>query len=415
MNSGCFTNLHEPPQGSPTFVSQFREAGYRTMAVGKSHMRIHAYDADYTSPAHRCYMSSLGWDDTCEVSGNGMFRTGIRCSYSEFLQRRGMLAEVADFYGRWGYFMDPHRKADHTFLPHVFPFDESLKETAFIGQAAVDWLCSRPDGRPFLMHVGFAGPHSPIEPLGRLMDFYRERPEPPPGGWDDVPDWVLDGRRGYRAMITEVDEWIGRIRDCLARRGELDDTIFVYTSDHGEMAGDHQRFDKCCFFEGAVHVPLVISMPAGPVRGASDALVETIDIGRTLCDLCGVTPHPLDQGHSLLGLLLGQRESHRESIYVEMGCDRMIFDGRYKLMWGDPTLDTRQLGRLHLEKPVTIAHSPCRLYDLEADPGELRDLAGDHASRPLLMRMMEGLMDRTNQNLQPLPLQSRGEYRPLAW
>ena len=415
MNSGCFTNLHELPPGSPSFVQQFREAGYRTAAVGKTHMEIHAYDSDLTGAKHRAYMDSLGWDDnTYEICGGQMIRAGIRCAWSEFLRRTGRFDDLARFYGHWGYFMDTGRKADHAFVVHEFPFDEELKECTFVGSSAVKWLEGRDRSKPFLLHVGFCGPHSPIEPLKRFMDLYRDRPEPAPWGWPDAPDWLLDGRRGYRAMISEIDEWVGKIRRCLAGQGELDNTVFVFTSDHGEMAGDHHRFDKICFYEGSVRVPLILAGPGIVPQPPSPARTEILDIGKTLCELCGVPPHGLDQGRSLVPVLSGAAKKHRETVFAETGCDRMLFDGRHKLMWGDPGSDTRKLGRMHLNRPVTVPPSPPRLYDLVGDPHEEHDLAAEASSRELLVTMLGKLIARINENMQMQPFKSRGEYRPFT-
>ena len=101
-------------------------------------------------------------------------------------------------------------------------------------------------------------------------------------------------------------------------------------------------------------------------------------------------------------------------MYAEMGCDKMLCDGRYKLMWGDPANDTRRLGRLHLDKPVNISPSPSRLYDLKTDPCELEDLGQDPTNSDLLMAMLEKLLVRLNQNSQTQPFKGRGEYRPLS-
>ena len=411
MNSGCFTNLHEPPPGSPTFMNQFRQAGYRIAAIGKTHMKIHAYDSELMGAEHRAYMNSLGWDDNSgEVCGGMMIRFGIQCAWSDFLKSKGRFDDVARFYGVWGYFMDPTRKCQPGWMPAEFPFEPELKEPSFIGSSAVNWLAGRDRSQPFLLHVGFCGPHSPIEPLKRFMDLYRDRPEPMPIGVREVPDYFLDGRRGYRAMISEIDDWVGKMRRTLADQGDLDNTIFVFTSDHGEMAGDLGRIDKTCFYEGSARVPLILAGPGVVPQTPSDAMVETLDLGRTVCDLCGVEPHSLDQGISLLPMLTGQSETHRQTVYIEMGCDKMLLDGRYKLMWGDPGSDTRKLGRLHLDKPVIIPHSPTRLYDLQEDPQELHDLAAEPSRRDLLLTMMEKLLDRINANTQTQPFKSRGKF-----
>ena len=163
VNSGCFTNRHELPTGAPGFVAQLRHAGYGTCAVGKTHMEIHAYNSDLTSRGHLDYMDSLGWDEAYEISGNGMLGSGIECSYTEFLKKEGMLADVARYYRQWEYFMDK-RPGDPDFTSHEWPFDEKFQETSFVADRAIDWLSRRSATRPFFLHVGFAGPHSPIEP-----------------------------------------------------------------------------------------------------------------------------------------------------------------------------------------------------------------------------------------------------------
>ena len=413
MNSGSFTNLHELPPGTPGFVQQFRKAGYRTCAIGKTHMEIHAYDSNLCSEKHRAFMDSLGWDEVCEISGNGMLKTGIRCAYSEWLKERGKFDEVLRFYEQWHYFMEKDRKGDPDFFCHEWPLPEEFQETPFVARKALEWLRKRDRSRPFLLHIGFAAPHSPIEAFPGFMDLYRNASETPPWGTANPPAWLPDARRGYRAMISQIDHYIGKVRECIEEQGGIENTIFVYTADHGEMAGDHGRFGKTCFFEASMRVPLIIAGPGVQARQESPALVEILDIGKTLCELCSVKPHSLDQGRSLVPILTGESASHRETVYAEMGCDKMIFDGRYKLMYGDPGSDPRKLGRLHLDKPVTIAASPCRLYDLKEDPHELTDLAANPQHHDLFMKMLERLLARLNENTQPLPNKSRGEYRPV--
>jgi len=412
-STGSFTNLHQLPPGTPGFVGQLRSAGYRTAAVGKTHMEIHAYDSDLTAEPHREFMDSLGWDEVCEVSGNGMLKTGIRCAYSEHLREAGRFDEVLEFYRRWHYFMDKGRGGDPGFHPHEWPLEPELQETEFIGRRAAEWLAAYAGAGPYFLHVGFAAPHSPVEPAPGFLDIYRDRDEPPPAACEAPPEHTAAGRRGYRAMISQIDHWVGEIARAVADRGELERTVFVYTADHGEMAGDHGRVGKCVFFDPSVRVPLVVAGPG--VRGGtdSDALVEIIDLGATVNELCGVRAHELDQGRSLAPLLSGASDSHRETVYAEMGCDRMLYDGRHKLMWGDPASDTRELGRLHLDKPVDIPPSPARLYDMEADALEERDLADDGSSRHVLEEMKEKLLLRMNENTEARPFLGRGAYRPL--
>ena len=290
VSTGCFTNLHQLPPGTPSFVSQLRAAGYHTVAVGKTHMEIHAYDSDLTGDAHAELMDSLGWDEICEISGNGMLRTGIRCAYSEFLREHGVLDDVVRFYEHWHYFMEKEQGGDPSFVCHEWPLGERFQETPFVGRRAVEWLQERDRSQPFFLHVGFAAPHSPIEPAPEYMDLYREADETAPVGSANTPEWLPDGRRGYRAMITQIDHYVGWIVDTLIEQGDADDTVLVYTADHGEMAGDHGRFGKTCFYEASERVPLLMAGPGIQPGQDSAALVEIIDLGKTLCELCGVEP-----------------------------------------------------------------------------------------------------------------------------
>lgn len=410
MMSGCYTNLHEVPANAPTFVSQLRSSGYATAAFGKTHYEIHAYDSDLTSEEHRMYMHSLGFDHVCEYAGNDMFRTGIRDEYERCLFAEGVFDDVLAYYRRWHYFMDaPH--GDKPFTLHPFPFEERYHGTAFAADRAVDWLSRQSPDVPYFMHVGFSAPHSPIDASEEYLELYRGHAETSP--WNaSADDAVMKARTGYRALITQIDRHVGRIIEAVRARGDIENTVFVYTADHGEMAGDHGRDGKTCFFEGSVRVPLIIA-GSSIVSGVSNALVELIDIGKTICDITAAAPHALDQGKSLMPLLRGDTDTHRETVYCEMGCDRMLFDGRYKLMCGDPYADTRSLGKLHLDKPVTIHPSPVRLYDMAHDAHEVHDAANDNSYIAVRAMMMEKLIGRMNENLQPGPLLSRGEYRPL--
>ncbi len=411
MNTGCFTNLHQLPPNTPGYVPQLRAAGYRTCAIGKTHMEIHAYDSDLTGETHRQFMDSLGWDEIQEVSGGMMFTTGIRCAYSEFLRRQGADAAVRDFYRHWHYFMDHGKPAAHPFAAHAWSLPPELQETSFLTRTACDWLAGYSRAQPYFLFLGFPGPHSPTEPNPDFVKLYAGETETRPWGEAPLADWTLAARQGYRAYISQIDHAVGQVLAAVEARGELENTIFVYSSDHGEMAGDHGRFDKTCFYEGSLRVPLVIAGPGVQAGQNSRALVETLDLGRTLCEMTGTPAHDLDQGRSLVPLLNGRATSHRETIYTEMGCDKMLFDGRYKLMAGDPGSDTRRLGRLHLDKPVNIPPSPTRLYDLQTDPHERHDLAARAEAQPLLLQMQAKLLARINENTQARPCLSRGEFR----
>jgi arylsulfatase A-like enzyme len=384
-------------------------------------MEIHAFDSDLTSASHRAYMDSLGWSEIHEISGS-MMRTGIRCAYSEFLRGEHMLEPVIRYHRNWHYFMENKADGDPAHVVHEWPFEERFDESRFVTDKALHWLRARTEQAPFFLQIGYYQPNHPRDPLPRFFRQYRIDEEPLPGGARTVPpEEFMRSRLSYRAEISQLDEYIGQIHDWLLESGEIENTVLIYTSDHGcSMYERYGRDDVLSgeaytnFFEGAVHVPLIFTGTGIPKGVRSPALVETLDIGRTLCDWARVSPHALDQGKSLGSLLRGETEEHRRDVVSFMGCDQMLFDGRYKLMWGDPKADRRNLGMLHLDKPVDITASPARLYDLQTDPHETRDLIAEPSARDVREDLLRKLLARINANRQMQPFLSRGEYRPIV-
>ncbi|MXY13109.1 MAG: sulfatase-like hydrolase/transferase [Chloroflexi bacterium] len=156
-------------------------------------------------------------------------------------------------------------------------------------------------------------------------------------------------RQNYTAMIENIDRHTGRILDAIESRGELENTIVVYSSDHGEMLGDHNCWEKSNFYDGALRVPLVIAGPGIDGGRVSDALAQVNDLGPTFLDLAGAEPLGDSDGLSLRPVLegrargvhdysysgLNQRGSRgASSSYRVIRVTRfdVVCDGRYKLV-----------------------------------------------------------------------------------
>jgi arylsulfatase A-like enzyme len=172
----------------------------------------------------------------------------------------------------------------------------------------------------------------------------------------------------YYAMIKLIDDQLGRILDALAASGQLRRTLVIFTSDHGEMLGDHGLLLKGArFYEGLVRVPLVFSRPGSVAAGVgSDALVELTDIAPTILEHCGIAVPRHMHGRSLQGILEGSRDpgNHRDFVRCE------YFDA-VDLPHG--TAATMYRDRRH-KLVVYHDHDLGELYDLEADPWEFNDL-----------------------------------------
>lgn len=290
-------------------------------------------------------------------------------------------------------------------------------QTTWSTEMALRFIAERRDG-PWLLSMNPFDPHPPFDPpaghlarydprtlplpLFRESDLERQRAfrgvaqqsleASDPSGEADAPDPTasaedrlatayapparFNGRQvkaAYYAMIELIDEQLGRILDALAATGQLENTLIVFHSDHGELLGDHGLLYKGCrFFEGLVHVPLIVAW-AGQIRAGvvSDALVELVDLAPTLLEAAGLPVPSFMQGRSLLPLLTGAAPPHEHKPHVvaeyndALGSARvatpthasMYFDGRYKSV----VYHGLDLGEL---------------FDLQADPGEFDDLWG---------------------------------------
>ena len=267
--------------------------------------------------------------------------------------------------------------------------------------AGVDFLDNRTDERPLCLVVGTFLPHCPFVIDEELFESYRDRvpaPHVPEGYFETVHplinQWIEDRgvtaidpaitkrvREAYYGMVTYFDRLVGRLLDALERSGAADDTVVIYCSDHGEMAGEHGMFWKSNFFEGSVRVPLLASWPDRFARGAVvDANVNLVDIGPTLIELAGAPPLPLTRGRSLARFLSGEGvddwanetfSEHYNTLNLPPG--RMIRKDAWKLV--------------HYH-----GHDTPMLFDVERDPEELNDLGADpdHAAlrQELLARVL---------------------------
>lgn len=225
-----------------------------------------------------------------------------------------------------------------------------------------------------------------------------DKSEPDIGRPGSVPPASYDARllkACYYAEITLVDEQFGRIINHLETIGELDNTLIVFHSDHGEMLGDHGLLYKGCrFYEGLVHVPLIVAGPGVQQDERSDALVELVDIAPTLLDAAEIDIPERMQGKSLMPLLSGGTELHQHKSHVfcqyhdamaagtvqltgrefDASHGTMYFDGRYKLC-------------------VYHGHEIGELYDLESDPHEFDDLWSNPDYRDLKFQLLGKHLD----------------------
>lgn len=294
-----------------------------------------------------------------------------------------------------------------------------LHQTTWASETAIEFI-NQPRSGPWMLNVNVFDPHPPFDPPAEYLERYNpdemERPLFRPSDIEHQERMALIDQQTkkaidptvrpepgeqkmaegdsrfrapenfdaakikacYYAMIELIDDQFKRIIEALKASGQYENTLIIFTSDHGEMLGDHGLLQKGCrFFDGLVRVPLVISWPARfRHRPPTDALAELIDLAPTVLDAAGLNIPSRMQGKSLLPLLEGKVDTVKDHVVCEyhdalagVGMDDhshgfMVFDGRFKIC-------------------VYQGHPTCgEIYDLQSDPGEFENLWGhpEHAA-----------------------------------
>jgi arylsulfatase A-like enzyme len=215
-----------------------------------------------------------------------------------------------------------------------------------------------------------------------------------------VRDFGEDEFRTIRAlhwgMISEMDAQLGRIWAAVKAAGAWDDTIVILTSDHAEMMGDHSLLGKGGYFDQSYHIPLIVRDPARRKAAGTevDRFTEAVDIMPTLLELLGATPQSHLDGRSLASFLDGKTPATwRDAAHWEFDF-RSIENGSAEKHFGlKPQQCNLAVFRMERFKYVHFGGGmPPLLYDLEADPGELDNLAGDPAFLPVRLELAERLL-----------------------
>jgi arylsulfatase A-like enzyme len=262
-----------------------------------------------------------------------------------YLQSRGLMQTHIDDFRR--------RRANSGL--HATPLPDDAYCDNWIAENGLHFLNGFPKDQPWHLVVNFNGPHSPMDVTESMRRAWEHVEFPPPVASTQPEVEHQAVRQNYAAMIENIDRQVGRLIDAVRARGELDRTVIVYSSDHGEMLGDHNRWGKSVFYQASVGVPLFVAGPGIAAGKVSDTPVSTHDLGPTFLEYAGCAPLPAADARSLRPVLAGERATHREVVRSGLDTWRMVFDGRYKLVRDE------QAGTL--------------LFDLAADPDELNNLA----------------------------------------
>ncbi|HEX2116195.1 MAG TPA: alkaline phosphatase family protein [Alphaproteobacteria bacterium] len=286
-----------------------------------------------------------------------------------------------------------------TYAPALYKAEHS--DTAFTTDAALDYIAAHHD-EPWCLHLVYLRPHPPFiapEPYNKMYHpdaapgFRRaatadeEAAQHPYLAWHlsrerkaaMMPDAHLRQLRAtYYGLISEVDDQIGRVIAYLKETGQYEDTLIVFSCDHAEMLGDHWYLGKEGYFDQAFHIPLIVRAPGGTRGRVVNSFTEAVDLMPTILDLAGRAIPVQCDGASLAPWLRGETPRRwREEVHWEFDF-RDVVGGAPERALG-LRLDECCLNviRDNRYKYVHFAALPPLLFDLENDPDELRNLAGD--------------------------------------
>ncbi|HCL31989.1 MAG TPA: arylsulfatase [Candidatus Latescibacteria bacterium] len=366
----------KPWEYDNTLAGTLRDGGYQTVNIGKTHF--------HPARAH------LGFE---------LLKTSA--DYSAWLQQQQGLSGIERF---------AHGVPGNSWLgrPNHLP-EHQMEETWFVTEA-LDFLRHRDPTRPFMLCLSFNGPHPPWCPPQVYYDQFIDRhlPAPEIGDWaahhaDDatypmdinqwrgrVPEHVMHrARAAYFAYLAFLDAQIGRLIETMNRSGDLGETLTLFTSDHGEMLGDHHLWRKTYAYEASARIPFILCPPASfqgarNVEVGAPVTVGWEDIMPTLLETAGVAIPESVEGRSILPLMQGETNGWREFYHGEHSpcyhpenANQYLTDGHWKYIWN----------------PITGEE---QLFHLDEDPHECRDLASTDGTElnHWRSRMVAELQDR---------------------
>jgi len=380
--TGCVANT-PMPQDRTSLMELLHRSGYQTHGIGKMHFcpdlwKLWGFDARDTSEE--------GYADD---------------DYTRFLAENG-----------YAHIAAPHGvRSEYYYLPQPSQLPMPMHHTQWVGDRACEFLRRRDSCRPFFLWVSFIKPHPPFENPEPWMRLHRpvEMPPPflPPGYehllnyWNRVQNrykyrdqgtdlnLLRTTRAAYYAAISFIDCNVGRVLDLLEQEGELDNTLILYTSDHGELLGDYGSYGKRSFLDVAAKVPLLVRYPAAFEAGCRcDQPVSLVDVGPTFLSAAGLARRPEHSGVSLAETAAGEAEP--DFVIGQLSEEEK---GLYMLV----TTDFKYVS--------SAADRAEWLFHRQPGTPESCNLAGHAAFDGVLKESRQRLIDRFREDGYPTPLE----------
>ncbi len=376
---GVGSNGVEFPKESAIPINRIlSDYGYDTAQIGKIHFKPHAkrdakdvyddygFDTFIVSDEPGCYDDPYTkWVEMIDDTQLAKVRTA--------------LPPAAFAYGKPEYSTVPR----NTHEPYVFEGDDDLTHSAFVASETCRYLESRNKDKPFFCIAGFYAPHTPVNPPQSCLERVDETKIKLPIKVSEQntmselrklkdDDWKKIIKY-YLALTLHVDDCVGEILKTLEKTADMDNTIIIFTSDHGEYLGDYGRIQKGMPGEDCItNIPMIIKYPNAIKEICINQLVESVDIVPTILDYCGVQTPEYVQGKSLKKLLEGKTSEHKDCVLTE---------------FFEPFGERKIAIRTNEYKYYCDDSGEELLFDLKQDENQLENVAGCEAYKNTLSQM----------------------------
>ncbi len=398
---GVASNADNFPTDRLSYYKALRNSGYHVMGCGK----LDLHKADYSWGIEgKGSMEAWGFSEMIDNGGKGGGASAYRSkpvgpkdpyyayldsleppvglSWAEELRRLGEVKWNQFYWRETGAVLEEMLRNETWWgeTEPVFLSDEAYCDN-WIGRQGLDLLDRAPEDKPWHLVLNFVGPHPPMDITTSMESRFRgpdrviDQFAQPYGYEGPLPlDQHVRIRQNYAAMIENIDRWLGVFVDKLKERGDYENTVIVYSSDHGEMLGDHSLWGKSFPYQASAGVPLCIAGPAIRQGLDSAAMVSLIDLTATLMDYGEAGELEYQDGQSLRPMLENvsdeRRSYSRSALTYRRRLWRFVQDHRYKLVDG-------------------FGEEQVRLFDREADPNETENIA---SAKPGVVEQLSKLM-----------------------
>jgi len=346
---GVPSNGENYPLDRPTFYQLLRSSGYHVMGCGK--FDLHKPELDWGLDGRRLIREwgfSDGVDNEGKHDGTRAYKQAGRPKgpFLAYLDKLGLAKAHVDDYDR--------RKGHGATFPT--PLSDEAYGDNWIARNGVALLDAAPKGRPWFLQVNFNGPHSPWDITASMEKRWRGVRFPQPNRCHQLTPATHElVRQNYAAMIENIDRRVGELIEKVKARGELENTLIVFSSDHGELLGDHNLWGKRQPHHGSVGVPLVVWGQDAREGVLCEDPATTLDLTATFLDYAGIRKPAQMDSRSLRPFLSGRNASSRKHVLSGVDSWRLVMDDRYKYVrgWGQEAM----------------------LFDVRKDPQENENLA----------------------------------------